>query len=172
MLRGTDGEDRRLIENQNRIMKRLHDDIIQFFQDQSFVIVSTIDKHGSPHSSCKGIVKIKPQGLIYLLDLYRAKTYENLRQNPHISITAVDEHRFIGYCLKGRARIISDRNLGPGIMKAWERRLTTRITRRIIKNIQGDKGHSRQVEALLPKPAYLIVMQVSEIIDLTPHQIK
>jgi general stress protein 26 len=172
LLRRTDGEDRRLINNQDKVMNRLDDDIVHFFQNQGFVIVSTIDRDGSPHNSCKGIIKIKPQGLIYLLDLYRARTYENLRQNPHLSITAVDEHKFIGYCLKGKAKIIERRSIQPEIMKAWETRLTTRITRRIIKNIQGEKGHSRQAEALLPKPEYLIMMEVNEIVDLTPHQIK
>ncbi len=172
MLRGTDGEDRRLINNQNKIMHRLDNDIVHFFRNQGFVIVSTIDRDGSPHNSCKGLVKINPQGLVYLLDLYRGKTYGNLSQNPHISITAVDEHKFIGYCLKGKAEIIQGESIQPDIMKAWEERLTTRITRRLIKNIQGEKGHSRHAEALLPKPEYLIVMEVNEIVDLTPHQIK
>lgn len=153
-------------------MKRLSGRIIQFFQSQGFVIVSTVDKNGTPHNSCKGIVRINHNGLFYLLDLYRGKTYKNLRQNPRISITAVDEHRFVGYCLKGKAKIISGKNLKPEIIKAWEQRIAGRITRRIIKNVKGEKGHSRHPEAQLPKPEYLIVMDVKEIIDLTPYRIK
>ncbi|MGD9015314.1 MAG: pyridoxamine 5'-phosphate oxidase family protein [Candidatus Omnitrophota bacterium] len=153
-------------------MKRLSENIIQFFQNQGFVVVSTIDREGIPHSSCKGIVNIDSRGLIYLLDLYRAKTYENLKRNPRISITAVDEHKFIGYCLKGRARIIASSKLKPRIIRAWESRLTSRITRRIIKNVQGEKGHARHPEALLPKPAYLVVMEIEEVVDLTPLPLK
>ena len=153
-------------------MKQLSDKIIQFFQNQGFVVVSTIDRKGIPHSSCKGIVNINSRGLIYLLDLYRAKTYENLRRNPRISITAVDEHKFTGYCLKGRARIIAGNKFNPRIIRAWESRITSRITRRIIKNVQGEKGHPRHPETLLPKPAYLVVMEIEEVVDLTPHQLK
>jgi general stress protein 26 len=153
-------------------MKRLTDEIIQFFYNQSFVIVSTLDKDGSLHSSCKGIVKINKIGTIYLLDLYRARTYDNLRINPQISITAFDEHKFIGYCLKGKAKIIKIEELQPQIIKAWEDRIASRITQRVLKNMREEKGHPRHPEALLPKPQYLMVMEVKEIIDLTPHHIK
>ncbi|MBM3252643.1 MAG: pyridoxamine 5'-phosphate oxidase family protein [Candidatus Omnitrophica bacterium] len=153
-------------------MQRLTNEIIQFFQSHNFVIVSTIDPDGTPHSSCKGIVEITPKGRIYLLDLYRGKTFENLKQNPNISITAVDEHKFKGYCLKGRARIAQKDRLNPRIIGIWENKLTSRITHRFLKNIRGEKGHPLHPEALLPKPTYLIVMEAEKIVDLTPKHLK
>ena len=153
-------------------MKRLTEDIVEFFREQSFTIVSTIDKYGNPHSSCKGIVKINRNGQVYLLDLYKAKTFANLKQNPHISITAVDEHSFEGYCLKGKAKIMPQDKLKPQIIKAWEERIATRITQRLLKNIRQEKGHPQHPEALLPKPEYLIFVEVEDIVDLTPHHLK
>lgn len=153
-------------------MKRLSNDIVQFFRNQGCVIVSTIDKNGFPHSACKGIVKINHKGRIYLFDLYRAKTYENLRRNANISITAVDEHRFKGYCLKGKAKIIAGSKFDSQIITAWESRIASRLTQRLLKNIREEKGHPRHPEALLPKPEYLIVMDVGEAVDLTPHHLK
>jgi len=153
-------------------MKKLPDEIIQFFHNQGCVIVSTIDKNGFPHSACKGIVQINRNGRVYLLDLYRARTYENIKQNPHISITAIEEHKFMGYCLKGKAEIIPEGKLESHIIKAWETRITSRLTRRLLKNIREEKGHPRHPEILLPKPEYMIAMEVEEIIDLTPHHLK
>jgi general stress protein 26 len=153
-------------------MKKLSNDVIHFFQNQGCVIVSTIDKNGFLHSSCKGIVKINSDGRIYLLDLYRAKTHENLKRNPSISITAIDEHKFIGYCLKGKGVILSDGKLHSQIIKAWDDRITSRLTRRLLKNIREEKGHLKHPEILLPKPQYLVAMEVQEIVDLTPHQLK
>lgn len=154
------------------MMKKLSDNVIQFFRNQTFVIVSTIDKEGTPHNSCKGIVKINPNGRIYLLDLYRGKTFANLNYNPHISITAIDEHKFVGYCLKGKAETIKEIKLTPQIMKAWEERISSRITRRVIKNIQEESGNSSHPEAFLPKPEYMIVMETQEIVELTPHHLR
>ena len=149
-------------------MARLSDDIIRFFMHQHFVIVSTFDRGGFPHTSCKGVVKVGQDGKLYLLDLYKARTYENLRHNSRISVTAVDEHKFKGYCLKGKAKIIKASSIKSHIIRAWEEKITARISHRIVKNISGHKGHPQHPEAMLPKPEYLIVMKTQTVVNLTP----
>lgn len=153
-------------------MMRLNREIIHFFHNQGCVVVSSIDKNGFVHNSCKGIVEMKPEGRIYLMDLYRKKTYDNLRHNPHISITAFDEHKFIGYCLKGKIVSFSENELPADILRAWEERITSRLTQRLLKNMHEEKGHPRHPEILLPKPEYMIVMEVNEVVDLTPQHLK
>ena len=148
--------------------EKLPKDIVHFLSSQGFVIVSTVDEKGAPHNSCKGIVKIDPRGEIYLMDLYRAKTYENLKGNASMSITAVDEHKFRGWCLRGRAKEIKKDKLNPRLKKAWEEKITSRITQRVIKNIHGEKGHPKHPEAMLPNPEYMIIMEVEAIVNLTP----
>jgi len=153
-------------------MKQLNKEIISFFHRQPYTIVTTIDKDGYPHNSCKGIVDIRRNGKVCLLDLYKAETYENLKGNPYISITAVDEHKFVGYSLKGKAKIIKRAGVKSRIVKLWEDKIIKRISRRLVKNIRGERGHSKHPEALLPKPEYLIEVEVSGIIDLASHHIK
>ena len=153
-------------------MNILSDEVMHFLQHQQFSIVSTIDRNGLLHNACKGIVDITSDGRIYLLDLYRARTFENLKLNPHLSITAVDGHRFVGYCLKGEAKIVKRKNLSSRIIKAWEKKIAARITQRLLKEVRGEKGHRHHPEVLLPKPEYLIAMKVEEVVNLTPHHIK
>ena len=153
-------------------MIKLPQEIINFFQGQGYAIVSTIDANGMPHSACKDIVMMDEQGRIYLLDLYLKRTYDNLKTNPNISVTAVDEHKFKGYCLKGKARIVGRDELSDEILTAWEARVTVRITQRMIKNLHEEKGHARHPEARLPKPRYLILAEIEEIVDLTPRNLK
>jgi len=153
-------------------MPGLSDNVVRFFQDQGFVIVSTLDSRGRPHSACKDLVKINKNGRVYLLDLYLRDTFSNLKRNKKISLTAVDEHRFKGYCLKGKARVLPARNLSPAIKSAWEQRIASRLTQRVLKNLRGEKGHPRHPESLLPLPQYLIMMQVEEVVDLTPQHLK
>lgn len=153
-------------------MKKIPDEVKFFLENQGFSIVTTIDKDGTPHNSCKGIIKISPAGVIYLLDVYFRQTHDNLKRNPKMSITVVDEHKFKGYCLKGMARILEGKKISPQILKAWEDKLASRITHRLLKNMREEKGHPKHPEALLPRPEYIIAMKVEEIIDLTPHQLK
>ena len=153
-------------------MNIISDDIKRFILAQHFIIVSTVGSDGIPHSSCKGIVKINTDGTIYLLDLYMGQTYENLTINSSINLTAVDEHKFKGYCLKGTAEVVSSDKWKPDVLKAWEQRMTSRITHRILKNLRGEKGHPKHPEAQLPRPKYLIAITVKEVIDLTPPQLR
>jgi len=153
-------------------MKKLKEEIVRFFHNQGFVIVSTIDKNGFAHCACKGIVKIEPCGRVYLLDVYRKKTFENLKINPRITITAVDEHKFSGYCLKGKMQMLPEGKIKDELVKAWEERITSRLTQRLLKNIHEERGHPHHPEVLLPKPEYLIEMEVEEIVDLTPQHIR
>jgi len=94
-------------------MMKLNKDVVHFLQNQGFVVVSTIDPAGYPHNSCKGIVEIDEEGRVFLLDLFHARTRKNLEANPLVSVTAVDEHKFAGYCLKGKARIVAHEEMNP-----------------------------------------------------------
>jgi hypothetical protein len=146
---------------------------IDFLERQNFVIVSSIDReHGRIYNSCKGLVRIEPDGRVYLLDLYLRRTYHNLVTDPRISITAVDEHSFAGYCLQGEARMLTPAEADPAIVREWEQRITARISQRLVRNLRGEKGRLGHPEAKLPHPAYIIVMDVREIIDLTPDHVK
>ena len=72
----------------------------------------------------------------------------------------------------GIGKIVKRNKLKPHIKKAWEEKITSRITHRIIKNIRGEKGHPRHPEVLMPKPKYMIVMEIKEIVNLVPHYSK
>ncbi|MDD5292431.1 MAG: pyridoxamine 5'-phosphate oxidase family protein [Candidatus Omnitrophica bacterium] len=151
---------------------KLSREIISFLEEQGFVIVSTIDEKGRPHNSCKGMVKISSDGKVFLLDVYKAKTLENLNRNHNMSITAVDEHKFRGYCLKGKGSILGADELDADTLKSWENKITSRTTQRLLKNVRGEKGHSRHPEIQLPNPKYMIYMEVEEALDLTPRKLK
>jgi general stress protein 26 len=153
-------------------MIELDNEVYDFFSRQGFVVVCTLDKDGSIHNACKGIVEIDKSGKVYLLDLYQQRTLENLKNNPQISITAVDEHSFSGYCLKGKGKVVGINQITPQINLAWEEKISSRISQRIIKNIRGEPGHPRHPEANLPSPQYMILIEVKEIVDLTPGHIK
>ena len=153
-------------------MDELSLDVIEFFQKQGFVIVSTLDPKGQIHCSAKGIVGIKEKEGVYLIDIYRARTFNNLKKNGTISITAVDDHEFKGYTLKGRAKIVEREKIKANIIESWEQRVIDRISKRVIKNIRRDKGSGTHPESRFPHPQYLIEMQVQEVIDLAPAHLK
>ncbi len=161
-------------------MKKIPEPVIDFLRTQSFVIVASLDKDGFPHTSCKDIVKIDPAGQIYLVDVYHGVTAENIRRNPKVSISAVDEHKFVGYCLKGKASLMSE-DISAEIIKTWEDKITSRLAKRLLRNLSSDKllsnlsedkGHEHHPEASLPFPKHIIMIEVGGIVDLAPFNLK
>ena len=153
-------------------MKRIPQDIIDFLRQQGFVVISSLDEAGFPHSSCKAIVKIDEAGKILLMDVYHGKTCQNIERSQQVSISAVDEHNFMGYCLKGKARVMPDNNMTQEIIKKWEDNITSRIAKRLLRNLTRESTQGHHPEASLPFPKHLIEIQVEEIVDLAPAQLR
>jgi len=153
-------------------MKQIPAVVTEFLRIQGFVIVSSIDKNGFPHSSCKDIVKIDSSGKIYLIDVYYGLTAENIKHNPRVSISAIDEHKFMGYCLKGIAKVMSDDEISQEFIKSWEDNITSRLTKRLLNNLAQEKVRGHHPEASLPRPKHLIAIAVEEIVDLAPHYLR
>ena len=153
-------------------MVKLGDDIVHFFENQGCVIVSTLNKDGAIRNSCKGVLEVNGRGEVFLCDLYHGETGKNIAANPAVSVTAIDEHKFKGYCLQGQARLMREEEFPPELHKKWASRIASRITQRVLKNIGSGKGHPHHPEALLPSPKYIIAVQIDKIVDLTPQHLK
>lgn len=154
-------------------MKReISDKISTLLKKQGFVIVSTLDRKGSIHCSAKGVIDVKKEGEVYLIDLYKRLTYSNLQRTPVVSITVIDEEDFIGFTLKGEASIVKRDKMQDKSVQQWEKKVIERISKRVVKNIKKDKSSSKLPEAKFPQPEYLIKMEVFQIIDLAPTHLK
>ncbi len=153
-------------------MKKIPQNIAHFLNKQGFLIVSTIDCRGRIHCAAKGNVHIARSGKVYLVDLYKRTTYRNLMKNHIISVTAVDEEKFEGYSLKGKARVIDKDKIKDRTLRAWEEKAVQRITTRMIRNIRRQEKGAMHPESYFPPLQHVIIMEVNEIVDLTPRHIK
>lgn len=151
---------------------KLDENIINFFHNQGFAIVSTLDANGSIHCAAKGIVGIEEEGRVYMVDLYKASTFSNLKRNSTASITAIDEHQFIGYTLKGKAKIVERDKIEEHIIKSWEDKVIQRISQRVIRDVKSDRKLPHHPEAKFPHPQYLIELDVADVVDLAPRHLK
>ncbi|MBF0478430.1 MAG: pyridoxamine 5'-phosphate oxidase family protein [Candidatus Omnitrophica bacterium] len=150
----------------------LSDEVIRFLSKQGVVIVSTIDEHGRIHCSAKGIVGVVPEGVVFVIDLYLHKTFQNLENNSTVSITVLDEKNFKGYTLQGKATVVRREDIAEHIIEEWERRIIDRISRRVISGVQAESQKFKHTEASLPAhPKYLIEIDVENVIDLSPIRV-
>ncbi|MFH1593552.1 MAG: pyridoxamine 5'-phosphate oxidase family protein [Candidatus Omnitrophota bacterium] len=151
-------------------MAEISPGVKHFLEKQHFVIVASFDTDGNIHTSCKGVVEVDAKGEIIILDLFNARTYKNIKRNPKVTITAVDEHKFIGYSIEGQARIVKENFVPKGKLQIWHEKLARRIAKRVIRHVKGDvTGHKGIPEATFPLPKHVIKVSVSKVVDLAPN---
>ena len=150
----------------------LPEKVVHFLGSQHFVIVSTIDFKGRIHCSAKGIVGIEKEGKVFIIDVYKNNTLRNLKKDSRVSITSVDEHKFMGFTLQGTAKIVLREDIEDRIVAEWENRILKRMTERITKSVHDGAKSKKHFEAQLPQqPKYLIEIDVENIIDLASPKV-
>lgn len=150
-------------------MTVISDKVKTFLERQNFIILSSLRNDGSIHTSAKGLIKVDARGKIFILDIYKSVTYRNIKRNPTVTVTSVDERRFRGYSLEGRGKIVREGSLTKEVVGKWHDKLAKRIAKRIISHVK--EAHLAQEsipEAAFPAPKFLIEVSVDRIVDLAP----
>ena len=152
---------------------KIPESVIHFFQRQPFVFVATIADDGVPNVVPKGICHIDGAGTVYVVDLYRGRTKENLTGIPEMTIAAVDERLYAGFQLKGTATWIpvEEETEHREHLEAWKKKVSERITSRIIENVQT-QYRTQHHEAHFPEPEGIIKLTVEQIVNLAEHREK
>jgi len=141
-------------------------EVLSFFKKEKSIAVASIDSRGKIHCSIKGLIEVKPSGEFYILDLYKATTYQNIRNNPNITIFAVDQVRYKGYALQGVAEVVNIKDSDKDIHEKWNKNVAERIAQRLVKNVQKGAGVYSHPESAFGKPLYLFLFRTEKIIDL------
>jgi len=150
---------------------KIEKDIIKYFTKNHIVLVSTLDCNARIYSSIKGLVYISEDAKAYIVDLFHNNTFRNIQKDNRISLTAVSVYHFKGYVLQGIARCLQIEDIPNLVKNKWEEHLVSRISERIIKNLQ-DRTVFGQPEAELPKIKYFIEVEIENIINLAPPKEK
>ena len=151
-------------------MDKISSSVKNLLNKQHFVIVSSLNENGTIHTAAKGVVEVDPNGKIFILDVYKARTYKNIKNNPHVTLTSIDEKNYRGYSIRGKAGVIKEDNLPKDKLKTWHEKVSKRIAKRIIRHVRGESsGHEGIPEADFPLPQYIIEVSVEAVIDLDPR---
>mgnify|MGYP001606505886 CR=1 FL=1 len=87
-------------------------DFLTSGRDPVTVFVGTISKDGIPNISAKGsfIHVIDDETLAYA-DVYSLKTLENVKNNPHVTIAAINASTYKGFQFKGTGEVVENGTL-------------------------------------------------------------
>jgi predicted pyridoxine 5'-phosphate oxidase superfamily flavin-nucleotide-binding protein len=80
---------------------------VQEFIKGKMAWVATASLNGIPNSTPKGSARVIDDEHLVFADLFSLKTRENLKANPKVAVTVIDEKSHKGYQLKGSAELLT-----------------------------------------------------------------
>lgn len=108
------------------------DKVLKLIKQQQILIVGTTNR-GICNISPRTSFHLDEDGAVYWLELFRHKTFRNLQKNTWCTIAIFDKKRLVGYQLKGKASLVSDRKIKSQIKLKIIDRLTRLHRQRILK---------------------------------------
>jgi predicted pyridoxine 5'-phosphate oxidase superfamily flavin-nucleotide-binding protein len=143
--------------------------IFELLQSREFINVATSDLKGQPNAAPKFFLKAEDK-FIYLVDYIIGKTWENIKVNPHVSLSFMDTDSLIGYQINGSVQII---NSGEEYEKILEELLERQIdlsTKRIIEGVTSGKVH-KGFELGIPDKYVILKVKIEEAVEIGPSGI-
>jgi nitroimidazol reductase NimA-like FMN-containing flavoprotein (pyridoxamine 5'-phosphate oxidase superfamily) len=133
----------------------------KFLLNKEFVSVGTADLNCKPNAAPKYIIKIEGD-FIYLADYVKGHTFQNLKVNPRISLSATDMKTLEGWQINGIVRIIT---AGPQYKKLSKTMIDMEVrntARRIIEDVQGIQKHDFH-EVSFPKKVVIFKIKCEKL---------
>ncbi len=140
--------------------------ISDFLKDREFMHVATADKLGNPNGAPKFLLKIE-SNYIYLVDYVMGKTYENIKVNPRVSISAVDYDTLNGYRINGSVETIERGPAFEALGEEIKLRKLQLSTQRVIQGVSRGKRHE-QFELQLSDTVAVLKVRINEITEIVP----
>ena len=146
--------------------KLITEEMHQFLKDKAFISIATSDFYGRPNVAPKFLLKFEDD-FIYLGDYVIGRTFQNLRNNPKASLSAINLDTLVGYQINGRAKIIERGQEHKKLLMDMHERQIQFSVRRIIEGIQRKKTHTH-FEVTFPERVVVFKIKVEEVVEIGP----
>ena len=133
------------------------------------IFVATCSSAGEPNCAPKMLINVARSGAVYYLDYAFAKSYANLKVNPRISLSFMDDVEFLGYRLSGAAAILRPGREFDRAKGEWESRVIRYEAERLINRLKG-KYSTRESELLLPENFVIVKFIADEAALVKPDR--
>jgi general stress protein 26 len=133
-----------------------------FLKKQSFVSLGTADLGGIPHVSPKLFLKTDSKN-IYLIDHLIGVSYDNIKKNPRVAVSAFNIEKARGYNFYGKAEVLKQGNDFKKLLSQWEQRQTSIAATEVIQSVRH-QGSLMSYKFTLLKPVHIYRIFVTKVI--------
>lgn len=136
-----------------------------FLSQGKFVNVASCNMERMPNVAPKLVGKVD-KNILYLIDYVVGRTYANLKANPRISISFIDDKSLTGYQLNGTADILEEGTEYDDLAREFQQIKTNFTVERILLNVRtGEKNAKGDIP--LSEKFVIIRIKVIEVVEIT-----
>ena len=150
--------------------KQIFQNFIDHQKDLKVINVASCDLKGKPNSAAKLLVDVAEPNRVFLLDYNHTQTYSNIKSNPQLSISFMDDAAFTGFRMTGTAEIIYSGPEYDEARRSWEKRLIAYEADRILKRLMGHYS-TKESENTLPKNFVIVKFTAKEAAVIKPDRV-
>lgn len=144
--------------------KLLHD-LLPYLSSGKFVNLATCSLERMPNVAPKLIAKVD-KNILYLVDYVIGRTYSNLKENPRVSLSFIDDRTLTGYQLNGTVDILERGEEFEKLAEEFHAIKTKYTVERIVFNLRtGEKASP--LEFALPEQFVILKVKVIEIVEIS-----
>ena len=145
--------------------ENLLNNYLPFLSSGRFVDVATCNRERMPNVAPKLIAKTE-KNILYLIDYVIGTTYANLKENPRVSLSFIDNRTLTGYQLNGTATIMERGEEFERLSEEFQQIKTEFTVERILYNIRtGEKASPSEFS--LPEKFAILKINVIEIVEIS-----
>ncbi len=137
---------------------------LPFLAKGKFVNVATCSNERMPNVAPKLIAKTD-KNVIYLIDYVIGKTYSNLKDNPRVSLSFIDDRTLTGYQMNGSVDILESGEEFEKFIEEFQKIKTDFTVERILLNVRtGEKA--APLDFSMPDKFAILKVKVIEIVEI------
>ena len=141
-------------------------EVQEFLRDNVFITVGTSDSHGKPRIAPKLLLKVEGD-YIYIIDYVIGKMWQNIKINPHVSLSVMNIDTLVGYQINGSAQIIAKGKEYTALLKQYQDKQVQSSAERILEGIRRDKTHGI-FEISFSEKMVVFKVKAEEVVEIAP----
>ena len=138
--------------------------VSKLLKSKEFVYLATSDLAAQPTVAPKFLVKVEGN-LIYLIDYVAGRTWENIKVNPKVAVSFMNNDNLTGYLLRGSTAFVTSGPEFDQIVATLQEKQFEFTVERVVKGVQRGKKHT-DFEFAFPENGVIFKIKVEEVIEI------
>lgn len=138
--------------------------IAELLKEKEFIHVATSGHKNQPNAAPKFLLKIDAS-YIYLVDYSISRTWDNIKNNPSVSLSAMDTDTLTGYQINGPVEIIEKGDLYEELLNEFKQKEISLSAKRIVEGVAQGKTH-KSFEVALPEKVVFFKVKIDEVAEI------